>query len=217
MKILRMMLVAALCVMLSALGACSDDEVQGEPPSELQQFLQSIEAGDEIELTPMQPIEIPEHYLDPDHPDFPFYIPETVGVFELSAAERAYYDEYILTGDHSVLAGVEPLSVLKIWMQAGIDGNFEREFNLYHYDTLDGRTLEAHLASDVPEIAGSPAIRQRWANVFFSQIDGAEFVEHAEDGVVRGDISFYTEGGELIVIGVRQNDAGIWLIERQPF
>ena len=217
MKIFNITLITALCVILLALAACNDEGAPEEPLSELDQFLQSIEAGEEIELTPMQPFEIPEHYLDPDHPDFPFYIPETVGVFELSAAERAYYDEYILTGDQSVLAGVDPLSVLKIWMQAGIDGNFKHEFNLYHQDTLDGHTLEAHLASDVPEIAGSPAIRQRWANVFFSQIDDAEFVERAEGGIVRGDISFYTEGGELIVIGLRQNEAGIWLVERQLF
>ncbi|MCL2853260.1 MAG: hypothetical protein FWE20_09555 [Defluviitaleaceae bacterium] len=216
MKIFRMMIVSVMCVMLLALAACGNDgeEAQVEPPSEIDQILQAIEEGEDIELTPVPP-EIHERYLDPDHPEFPFYIPETVGVFELSEAERAYYDEYILTGDLSALEGIEPVSVLRVWIQAGIDGNLEHEFNLFHPDTLDGETLEAYLESNSPEFAGSPAIRQRWANVFFSHLEDGEFVVDADGS--RGTLIFYTETEERISLSVRQNEAGIWLVERGFF
>ena len=216
MKIFRVLLLTVMCVLMLALAACNndDDTVQGETPSELDQFIQAIEEGDEIELTPVPP-EIHERYLDPDHPEFPFYIPETVGRFVLNEDERAYYDQYILMGELSALEGVAPVSILKMWIQAGIDGNFVSEFNLFHPDTLGDFTLEVHLEDDTPEAAGSPAIRQRWADVFFSQIDEGEFVE--DESGNRGFLTFYTEMGEQITLTVRRGENDIWLVERGFF
>ena len=138
-------------------------------------------------------------------------IPDVDGSFVLTVDERELYDEYIRTGNISVLYGAGPVSVIKLSIQAAIDGHFEHEFNLFHPDTLGGLTLEDHLPPpDAPsEFAGSPEFRQRIANVFFWQIDQGEFEQDGE----RACVSFYTGTGESMTLAARLNESGIWLVE----
>ncbi|MCL2618461.1 MAG: hypothetical protein FWD98_05335 [Defluviitaleaceae bacterium] len=216
MKILRLMIVAAICASLLALAACTEDPPAPEQPPNIQDI---TDQGGEIHISPdlNEPrSEYPPAYFDPADPDFPFEIPPTTGLFGLTDDERALYEAYIATSDLSVLYDAPAVSVMKIWIQAGIDGNNVHEFNLYHPDTLDGLTLEQFLPPpEAPwEFIGTPAIRQLWANVFFSQIDDGELIEYPGNGANRAVWVFYAEHEERISLSVRRNNDGVWLVER---
>ena len=172
-------LAAALCAMLLTLAACTDDA-------------------------------LPAPSAPPDNDiDWIDILPEPEGAFELTEVEFAYYEKFIRTGDISVLYGVDPFSVIRISLQAAVDGNIEHEFSLFHPDTLDGLTLESYLAANNPETAGGPEFLQRMADLFFSQMDQGEFTRDGD----RAWVSFYTELGEPLTLSARQNDDGIWLVE----
>ncbi|MCL2853261.1 MAG: hypothetical protein FWE20_09560 [Defluviitaleaceae bacterium] len=180
---LQLMLAAAVCALPLTLTACVDDGVPA----------------------PIPPV---ENVIDIDWLDM---LPESDGIFELTAAERAFYDEFIRTGDTSVLYGADPVSIIKLSVQAAIDGNFEHEFYLFHPDTIGDMTLEDHLPPPdaPPEFAGTPEFRQRMADLFFWRIDEGEL--ELDGG--RARISFYTDSGEPMTLGARLNEDGVWLVE----
>lgn len=143
-------------------------------------------------------------------------IPHTDAEFTLTDEELALFDEYITYGDISVFYGADPVSVIKILIQSGIYGHFEREFMLFHPDTLFyGESLESYLEG--VDHTGTPALRQSFANLFFSDIDEGvrSDVELLEDGHQRRiTVSFFSETSELLTLSARTNDEGIWLVER---
>ena len=211
MKILRMMHLVAICVALLMLAACNQDS---GPAPDVVDYTPELPPTEEIVITPE--IETPMAELweyDIDNPESPFYLPAD-GSFELTEAELAAFEEYVRTGDLAALAGVEPVSVIKIWIQAGIYGHLEHEFNLFHPDTLDGDTLELFIFHNTSDgLDGTVRIRQRFADIFFAEMEAGEFTDEGD----RAHISFYAETGEAITLSARLNDEGIWLVERPWF
>ena len=177
----RILQLAAVCAMLLTLAACADG----------------------IGRMDLLPVDDADPWIE--------MLPEASGVFELTEYERAHYEGFIRAGDVSVLYGLEPVSVIRLSIQAAIDGNFEHEFLLFHPDTLGQITLEDHLPPPdaPPEFAGTPEFRQHMANLFFSQIDQGYFTQDNE----RASISFYTETGEAMTLHARQDEGGVWLVE----
>ena len=140
---------------------------------------------------------------------------ETVGEFALSADEQLLFEQYIATGEIEVLRGADPVSVIKILIQSGVYGHFEREFLLFHPDTLFyGEDLEVYL--DNLTTTESVALRQSFANLFFGEIDGGarSEIETLENGHQRMSVSFLTGTDELMTLSARTNDYGIWMVER---
>ncbi|MCL2674832.1 MAG: hypothetical protein FWE92_05825 [Defluviitaleaceae bacterium] len=213
-NILRIVLFALACSLLFVFTACF-----GNPPAQPQPTPEPIATAppaptppeNNTQNTSREAAEFTQADIDAFNLTWLDLIPEAEGSFELSAEERAIYEEYILTGDLSVLEGVNPVSVLKIWLQTGIDGRFEREFFLLHPDTVHGLTVYEYIPQPgTPiEFVGTVETRQRWADLYFSRIaDGKTEIE--------GDlaiVSFYTETGEHMPHRLRLNEDGIWLVE----
>ena len=212
-KTLRLMAVSAISALLLLLAACdTDNNNNNVGVNDNNASVNNNNEGEETE-PPIRPI---PHQIDQSEREefndlwLPL-IPPAEGTFELTESEHAFYDEFILTGNIAALYGAAPASMIKIQMQAAIDGYFERSFILYHPHTLDGLTPEEYLPTpETPlEHTGTPETRQAWANVLFSQIDDGELE-------IRNDLAlvmFYTELDEHVTLWTRQNEDGVWLIE----
>ena len=200
---LRLLFVSITALLM--LAACTQESVglaDPEPPL-VEDFI----------LEPSQ--ELVYELPDIDDPSFPFIIPYAEGEFALNEEEQAAFDEYIYTGDIYVLYGLDPVSVIKIWIQSGIEGHFEREFGLFHPETLfEGENLSVYL--DNVDMSTTQGIRQRFADLFFSDIDNGERseIEELDDGSRLMRVTFLTETNELATLAARTNEAGIWLVER---
>ena len=215
MKVIKILFIASLCAMLISLAACTSNEPPAPPqptppPIEAQPELPLLE--DEFEIVPTVPT-ADQWEFDIDNPDSPFYLP-AAGRFELTESELEYYAEYIRTGALAALYGVEPLSVLKVWIQAGIEGHIYEEFQLFHPDTLYGETFEEYYRMNMSDgMEATPRVRQRIADLFFAQLEDGDIVEQGD----RVSISFDTEIGERLTLFLRLNEDGIWLVERDLF
>ena len=216
MKIGKIVFIAALCTVLVSFAGCNSND----PPAAQQPTAPQAEAPsehplleDEFELVPDVVAPADDWDYDIDNPESPFYLP-AIGRFELTESELAYYAEYIRTGDLAALYGVEPLSVLKVWIQAGIEGQVYEEFQLFHPDTLYGETFEEYYMMNMSDgMEGTQRVRQRFADIFFAQLEDGDIVEQGD----RVLISFDTEVGERLTLSLRLNDDGIWLVERDLF
>jgi len=209
-----MMQLAATCATLLVFTACTEDNAPPPPAPPHGQQIAPEAPEPPVELEPIIEAPIADQWeYDIDNPESPFYMP-AIGRFGLTDSERANFEEYIRTGDLAVLYGVEPVSMIKIWIQAGIEGEIEREFSLFHPDTLDGETFEMYRAANQGDgMAGTARVRQRFADIFFSQLEDGDFT--MEDG--RAVITFDTETGERLTLATRLSEDGIWLVERLLF
>jgi len=215
MKIVKIVFIASLCAMLISLAACN----AGEPPAPTPPPAPPIvETPPELPLLEDVDIEMTapmadDWAFDIDNPESPFYLP-AIGRFGLTESELAYYAEYIRTGDLAALYGVAPMSVLKLWIQAGIEGQIYEEFQLFHPDTLYGETFEEYYFMNMSDgMEATQRVRQRFADIFFAQLEDGDIVEQGN----RTIISFDTEIGERLTLTLRLSDDGIWLVEREIF
>ena len=220
-KILWLTTLLAICALVPALAACANNANVGSEVS-----LTEAEAaepgpgadaaehglGDGPVAAILQPVvEEPTFDVDEFNAQWLDTIPLAEGTFGLTQEESEFYEEYIRTGDIAVLYGAGAFQVIKMSIQAAIDGNFEHEFNLFHPDTHAGMTIEVFAPPpDAPlEHTGSLETRQRWADFFYGNIDDGVFTDEGN----RASISFYSDIGEPVTIWARLHENGIWMVE----
>jgi len=210
-RIVRITLFALACSLLFALTACTGSSSPAQPTPEPVATPAPASPENNIPNANIEVVEFTQADIDAFNEFWREFIPEAEGTFELSIDGRALYYEYILSGNLAVFEGVPPLMVLKVWLQAAIDGNFEREFFLIHPDSVQGLTLEEYLPPPGTslEYIGTTETRQWWADLFFSGIQYSEVTIEGD----RASVSFYTETGEHMTHWLRQNEDGIWLVE----
>ena len=218
-KILRISIFAVALSLLLMLTACfgpfgNNAEVQPEHPAP-EENADGYENGEDYADDVFEFPEITQADIDEFNRFWLNEIPQAQHRFELTSGERTLYDAYILTGNLALLEGVPPRSMVRIWLQTAIDGNFEREFALFHPDTTRGMMLHEYTPwPNTPlEYVGTVETRQRWSDLYFSMIDAGHLLFIGDD---RASLTFYTETEEEITYSLRLSENGVWLIELFP-
>ncbi len=129
--------------------------------------------------------------------------------FSLSEEETKLYEKYISEKDINIFKDVPAQSVVKVFVQCGIEGELESEFNMFAPETLDGLTLEDYLkVYDSEQIKGTKETRQQYAGIAFSKIDEASFVDEGNTGYI--EVTAATN--EKLKLQLVKSKNNIWLI-----
>jgi len=142
--------------------------------------------------------------------------------FTLTAEERAIYEQFLVALDPALLYGLSPISVTKLYVQAGIDGEWEAEFymhNLASMEVTKEQFYENHLIDMQWSVLES---RQSLANWVFPHIDDATIVEVEDDWVVvvfdsvpEPDVPLEHQD-TLHIMNLYRNEDGIWQMRFRP-
>lgn len=139
-------------------------------------------------------------------------------VFEYTDEEIKAFEDFSDGFDKQVLKSLEPLSIAKLWVQAGIQGAWESEYELYAPSTVGDYSKQlqfnAHTA-DVISTENNPdsTPRKTAAAVMFADLPNAVFVE---DSDAVGHLEFTAnESEEKVGLAfVKEND--VWLLKYYP-
>lgn len=144
-----------------------------------------------------------------------FLIDEKNGEFlPLTAKEQLAYEEFKASHDTAALAGLEPLSVAKLYIHAGYEQDYDTEYALY----TDRKeyimwSLEEHRAFPETDRITEENIRKT-----FAHIAEGEFVQTSDH---QGYIRFYPNGDhgnpeDLAGFQLVQNEDGVWQVGFNP-
>jgi len=166
------------------------------------------------EVEPVQQTEPPDEPIADLFPASGYY-------FTLSAEERYIYERFLVELDTSLFYGLSPISVAKIYIQAGIDGEWEAEFYAHNQASMEvtkQEFYENHVADMQWSVLES---RQSLANWVFPFIEEAEIIVDGE----RALLVFYSvpepdfpeEYQDLLhVLNLLMNDDGVWEMRFRP-
>ena len=151
-----------------------------------------------------------EEFIDPDN------------LFELTNEQQALFDEYSrdFNFDISVFQGVDPIDVAQVFVECGVNGLWEGEYNLFYFETNPISIEEFHSAAmhDIETI--DLRTRRSMANVTFRNLYDGTFVDQG-DGF--GYIEFLSVDSNFVVVvdamlrlHMRQVD-DVWMINHFRF
>jgi len=156
-------------------------------------------------------------------PDEPFddFVPPSGYHFTLSAEERDIYERFLVELDTTIFYGLSPISVAKIYIQAGIDGEWEAEFYAHNQDSMEvtkQEFYEHHLVDLEWFVIESRRSLADWA---FPFIDDAEiFIDDDRALLVFysvPDPDFPAEEQDLLhFMNLLMNEDGIWEMRFRP-
>jgi len=165
-----------------------------------------------------------------DEPDDPIWeVDRATGtVFKLTDAQRALYDEYAQSLDIGLFRDVSPIDIAQVYIECGVEGKWEAEFNLYHPDGMPYTKDEYYQQHVTDMLNQDPRTRRLHANINFPYLNDGVFDDY---GNGKGHILFETptppditvEGSTLgpptkIAMIFQQNSDGIWLLAKlNPF
>jgi len=112
----------ALCVMLAGCNSSGEKVLESASPSPSPSSLPSASTNPNM----MAP-EVQQQTTPPDEPIIDLY-PPAWHKFELTAEENAAYERLKAELNTDVFEGLSPISVAKIYVKAGIDGEWEAEY-----------------------------------------------------------------------------------------
>ncbi len=147
---------------------------------------------------------------------------KTVAVFEFTEAEEKAYGEFAKAHDKSVFKDMEPMSIAKIWIQYGIQFDWESDFEMLCKDENltvtkdDFRKLHSidRLQSKSLEEQGMESLsRQEFAKTVFSDLEKGEFVKTSD---TEGHILFKESGKTDVWLNFKQVTPGIWEVVYLP-
>jgi len=161
---------------------------------------------------PQEPIQQME---PPDEP-IPDLFPPSGYYFTLTAEEQAAYERLKAELTTDVFYGLSPISVAKITIQAGIDGEWEAEFVAHNAESMERTREEWYEQHRVDMLWSDIASRRSLANWVFPFIDDAEVLIDEEggralllfDSVPDPDDGPYAE--TLHFFHLVRSDTGIW-------
>jgi len=134
--------------------------------------------------------------------------------FKLTDAERAVYEEYVRTLDINLFKDLPPVSIVKIHIQCGIDGEWEAEYTMFSEKGLF-LTKEEYHGEHIKDLSSADfSSRKTLADMIFSTIENGVFVD-SDDGL--GHYDFVTDVNEPVEFYLVKNSDGIWLPKIEPF
>lgn len=138
---------------------------------------------------------------------------ESEYIFTLTEEEQIVYEQLKEELSTSVLEDIDPFSIAKIHIQAGIDGEWEAEYAMFSEEGRE-RTLEEWGKFYEEEISeADQAYIVSLANSSFSLIDEGTFIDVSE---TEAYILFEDIYNEELVFRFVKNDAGIWEVRYHP-
>lgn len=219
-KIIIIALTLTICLIITACGRTSDNDYDDTNAAEPVAAIPATPPPPPHQgMLPAPPAPVPQDAI-PDEP-LPDLFPPSGYYFTLTAEEQAAYERLKAELSTDVFYGLSPISVAKIYIQAGIDGEWEAEFAAYNPDSLE-RTREEFYESHRIDIERFDiASRRSLANWAFPFIDDAEVIIDGDRALLiflsvpdpelgpdaEGDIQF---------LNLIRNDAGIWEMRFRP-
>ncbi|HWO77575.1 MAG TPA: hypothetical protein VNM69_17045 [Bacillus sp. (in: firmicutes)] len=130
--------------------------------------------------------------------------------FSLTEQERNAYERFRLEQNIENLKGLSPISIAKLYIQAGLDEDYLTEYALY--TTRPERvqwSLEEHL-----EYSQEPLTEAQKAEIInlYKNIDEGEFIQTGEN---QGYILFMGDQGEMGFQMVK-DESGVWKVSFMP-
>jgi len=166
----------------------------------------------------LDPVQVTEPPAEP----IPDMIPPSGYYFVLTPEERAIYERFLVELDTSLFYGLSPISVARLYIQAGVDGEWEAEFYMHNQASMEitkEQFHENHLIDMQWSVLES---RQSLANWVFPFLDDAylhyfndDWVLLVFDSVPDPEIPL-DEQDTLHVMNLYRNTAGIWEMRFRP-
>ena len=141
--------------------------------------------------------------------------------FTLTETQQKLFDKYSenFNFDISVFKGAAPVDVAQVFIECGINGLWEGEYNLFYFETRQVRKVDFKAEFDRDASAVDIRTRRDYANLLMSGLKDGKFVD---DGGGYGHIEFksydMTSDYEGIYeaaakLNLKQVD-GIWMINQ---
>jgi len=171
-------------------------------------------------LTP-QPDPTPIQQTEPPDEPIPDMFPYSGYHFTLTAEEREIYERFIVELNTDLFYGLSPISVTKIYIQAGIEGEWEAEFYAHNQESMETTKEEFYEQHRIDMQWSVLESRQSAANWFFPFIDDGEVIIEEDRAVVvfhsvpEPDVPLEHQD-TLHVMNLIRNDAGIWEMRFRP-
>ncbi|KOS68901.1 hypothetical protein AEA09_10335 [Lysinibacillus contaminans] len=131
--------------------------------------------------------------------------------FTLTAEEQSLYDEFKENYDLSLLVGVEPLTITKIFLQAEMELDYETYYALFTNREGPARARIEHYIQDTRKIKDyyfTEDIQRLLSAYTFNGIERGKFEQRSENG---GVINIPpTESNNISSVGMIKNEQGIW-------
>ncbi|MET3698452.1 hypothetical protein SAMN05877753_10992 [Bacillus oleivorans] len=135
---------------------------------------------------------------------------ETENRFTLTEEERNAYEWFRLEQNIENLKGLSPISIAKLYIQAGLDEDYVTEYALYttRLDRVQW-SLEEHL-----EYSREPLTEAQKTEIIsqYNNIEDGEFIQTGEN---EGYISFMGSHGEMGFQMVK-DESGVWKVSFMP-
>jgi len=216
-KIIKLILTVSIITLLAACGA-------EEPAAAADPGPEQLPVPNPIMITqptdPNEPVRLTE---PPDEPIEDLFPPSGY-TFTLTEKEEAVLGQLITELNTDVFERLSPISVMKIFVEAGIRGEWEAEFSAFSQEDLETTKAEWEELNGVDLEWFVIESRRSLANWVFPRIDDALVLERGNRAVVvffsipnpedlEEDPDF---PGELHVMSLLQNNRGIWEVRFRP-
>jgi len=163
----------------------------------------------------------PVQQMEPPDEPIADLFPVSDYVFALNAEERYIYERFLAELDTSLFYGLSPISVAKIYIQAGIDGEWEAEFYAHNQASMEVTKQEFYENHVIDMQWSVLESRQSLANWVFPFLDDAEI--HVDGN--RALLIFYSVPEPdfpieyqylLHVMNLLMNEDGVWEMRFRP-
>ncbi|MCL2564852.1 MAG: phage portal protein [Defluviitaleaceae bacterium] len=211
-KFIKIIFVTTICLLLVTLAACGRNEETAENAPHQGMVIDPGAPGQPVELIPVPP----EEYRDIEWPISGFY-------FTLTDEEQAVYERFLAELSTDVFEGLSPISVAKISIEAGINGEWEAEFYSFSQDGLERTKDEWRQMHERDIVMFDIYTRRIQANWMFPFIDYAVVLERgnmatlvfhaAPDPEVEPEFHFVDT---ITAFSLIRNDRGIWEVLFRP-
>jgi len=151
-----------------------------------------------------------ETFIDPDN------------LFELTDEQQALFDEYSrdFNFDISVFQGVDPVDVAQVFIECGINGLWEGEYNLFYFEFNPLSKEEFFIAFEHDMSTTDLRTRRSMANVSFRNLNDGTFVDLGDGS---GYIEFHSVDSDMVNVfeatlrlNMRLVD-DVWMINQSRF
>ncbi|MCL2351288.1 MAG: hypothetical protein FWC55_02020 [Firmicutes bacterium] len=146
--------------------------------------------------------------------------------FKLTDAQQALFDEYTKNLDIGIFKDANPVDVAQVYIECGIEGKWEAEYNLYDPNGVFQTKDEYHRAFVADMNNADIRTRRSLADLMFPYLNDGRFID---DGNNLGHILFDSPAetdasqGESATLGplikkifrFSKNGDGIWLLATQ--
>ena len=214
-KFIKIIFIITVCFLLAACNRENNNNGNGAEGS-ADPHPSMIDPG-----APLQLVEDPRDQ-PPDEP-IPIEWPPSGFYFTLTDEERMVYERLITELSTDVYEGLSPISVAKVFIQAGIDGEWEAEFYSFSTEGLERTKEEWQMQHELDIQWFTIDSRRGLANWAFPFIDYAVVIDRGNMATLvfhsvpepEGTPEFHFVD-TLHVFTLVRNDRGIWEMRFQP-